>query len=124
VDQGPGRTKYILLILILNTIDIDIDTDTKYNQYSYFLVVFYMFLFVSVLILCNISQIATGVPYSESLRKKAQIAPILINIGRSVTCFRPVQSFDLLGWGSHVLRVLSKITKKVGVSCPQGALKH
>jgi hypothetical protein len=75
------------------------------------------------LLLCNISQIATGVPYSEYPRQKVQIAPILINIGRNFTCFGPVQSFDFLGWGSHVLRVLSKITEKVGVACPQGALQ-
>jgi hypothetical protein len=67
------------------------------------------------LLLCNISQIATGVLYSESPRKKAQSALILINIGCDLTCFGPVQSFDLLGWGSHILRVLSQITpKKVG----------
>jgi hypothetical protein len=35
------------------------DTDTKYNQYPSF----------ETKILCNISQIATGVPYSESPRK-------------------------------------------------------
>jgi hypothetical protein len=69
-------------------------------------------------LVCNISQIVTGVPYSESLRT-TQIAPILINIGCNLTFFKPVQSFDLLGWGSHVLRVLSKITKTtVGVACP------
>jgi hypothetical protein len=32
----------------------------------------------------------------------------------NLTCFGPVQSFDLLGWGSHVFRVLSKITKRWG----------
>jgi hypothetical protein len=33
-----------------------------------------------------------------------------------LTCFGPVQSFDVLGWGSHVLRVLSEIstTKRWG----------
>jgi hypothetical protein len=56
------------------------------------------------------------VPYSESPRNKSPIAPILIKIGRDLTCFRPVQSLDLLGWGSHVLRVLSKIAKKRGVT--------
>jgi hypothetical protein len=50
--------------------------------------------------LCNMSQIATGVPYSESPRKTPQSAPILIKIGRNLTCFGPVQRFDLLGWGS------------------------
>jgi hypothetical protein len=64
------------------------------------------------------------------LETKTQIAPILINIGHNLTCFGPVQSFDVQilkkerweshvfqgafkqikkGWGSHVLRVLSKI---------------
>jgi hypothetical protein len=90
-----------------------------------FVVVVYGFLVVGVfLLLCNISEIATGVPYSESLRKKAQTAPTLITIGCNLTCFGPVQSFALLGWGSHVLRVLSTNIKKVGVACPQGALKH
>jgi hypothetical protein len=75
------------------------------------------------LLLCNISQIATGVPYSESLRKKAQGAPILVKIGCNLTCFGPVQSFDVLilkkeRWGSHVLRVLSKNKKMVGDACP------
>jgi hypothetical protein len=51
--------------------------------------------------------------------EKTQIAPILINIGLNLTFFGPVQSFDLLilkkeRWGSHVLRVLSKITKRWG----------
>jgi hypothetical protein len=59
------------------------------------------------LLLCTISQIATGVPYSESRRKKAQIAPILVKIGCNLTCFGPVQSFDVL------------ILKKTGrVACP------
>jgi hypothetical protein len=66
------------------------------------------------LVLCNISQIATGVPYSESLRTNAQIAPILIKIGCDLTCFGPVQSFDVL--------ILKK--RKVGVACPQGAQKN
>jgi hypothetical protein len=65
---------------------------------------------------------------SEFPRKKAQIAPILINIGCNLTCFGPVRSFDVLiqqkdRWGSHVLRVLSNISKKVGVVCPQGVQK-
>jgi hypothetical protein len=66
------------------------------------------------LLLCYISQIATGVPYSESPRKKTQIAPILIKIGRNLTCFGPVHSFDIL--------ILKK--RKVGVACPQGAFKN
>jgi hypothetical protein len=87
-----------------------INTDTKYNQYSFCVCsVFHGFVFVGVfLLLCNISQIATGVPYSESLRKKAQTAPIRIKIGRNLTCFGPVQSFDVL--------ILTK--RKVGVACP------
>jgi hypothetical protein len=46
------------------------------------------------------------------LEKKKQTAAILIKIGYNLTCFGPIQSFDLLGWGSHVPRVLSNITKK------------
>jgi hypothetical protein len=82
-----------------------------------------------ILLLCNISQIATGVPYSESPRNIVQSGPILIKIKCNLTCFRPVQNFDLLGWGFmsfgcsqkwlkkvgiHVLRVLSKITQTSG----------
>ena len=96
----------MLSILILNIINSDttniINTDTKYYQCSLcFLSTtntgFYM------LPLCNISQIATGVPYSESLRNKSQSGPILINIRRNLTCFRPVRSFHLLGWGPQSL---------------------
>jgi hypothetical protein len=80
-------------------------------------------------LLCNISQIATGVPYSEYPRNRSQSGPILINIRCNLTCFGPVQSVDLLGWGSmssgsshtllkkvgvHVLTVLSKITQTGG----------
>jgi hypothetical protein len=36
------------------------------------------------------SQIATGVPYSESHRKKVGSGPILIKLRRNLTCFRPV----------------------------------
>ena len=53
-----------------------------------------------VLLLCNISQIATGVQYSESPRTKLQSGPILIEIRRNLTLFKTVQSFDVLGWGS------------------------
>jgi hypothetical protein len=64
--------------------------------------------------LCNISQIATGMLYSESPRKKPQPAPILINIGRNLTCFGPDQSFDLLGCGPllTVIGVLSTNLKE------------
>jgi hypothetical protein len=74
-----------------------------------------MYIYIDIFnirLLCNISQIATGVPYSESPRKKSQSGPILINIGRNLTCVRPVQSFTYLGGGPllTVLGVLSKIT--------------
>jgi hypothetical protein len=59
------------------------------------------------LLLCCISQIATGVPYSESPRTIIQAGPILIKIRRNLTCFRPVQSFDLLGWGSSPYSALT-----------------
>jgi hypothetical protein len=52
------------------------------------------------LLLCSISQIATGVPYSTSLRKTVESGPILTNIRFNVTCFIPVRSFDLLRWGT------------------------
>jgi hypothetical protein len=42
----------------------------------------------AILRLCNISQIATGVPYSESLR--TIFGPILVNIRRNLTDFQPV----------------------------------
>jgi hypothetical protein len=93
---------------------------------------------------CNISQIATGEPYSESPRNKSQIAPILIKIVRNLTCFGLVQSFDVLilkkkvgvacpqgalkncknGGGRMSLGCFQKIQKTVGVACPQGALKN
>jgi hypothetical protein len=109
--SGPGPRTHNMRI---------VNTDTKYDWYYILLIpilntintVISLVLFVSwcFLLLCNISQIATGVPYSESPRKKAQSAPIcFINIGCNLTCFGPVQRFDLLGWGSHVLRVLSTI---------------
>jgi hypothetical protein len=37
-------------------------------------------------------------PYSESPRKICQSGPILIKIRCNLTCFRPVQSLDVLGW--------------------------
>jgi hypothetical protein len=93
----------------------------EYYYYCYYFVLRLLFVFFKLfiqmlkhtlvfvcrcfLLLYNISQIATGVPYSESPRKNVQIALILIEIGRDLICFGPVQSFDLLGWGSHVLRV-------------------
>jgi hypothetical protein len=40
------------------------------------------------------------VPYSESLRKAVDSGPVLVKIRCIWTCFRPVQGFDLLGWGS------------------------
>jgi hypothetical protein len=41
-----------------------------------------------------------GVSYSESPRTTAEIGPILINVRCNLKCFRLVQSFDLLWWGS------------------------
>ena len=38
--------------------------------------------------LCNISQIATGVPYSESPRNIFQSGPILIKIRCNLNCFK------------------------------------
>jgi hypothetical protein len=68
-----------------------------------------------ILLLCNISQIATGVPYSEFPRRIFQSEPILITFGCNLTCFRPVQSFDLLGWGSMTRGCFQQLFKKVGV---------
>jgi hypothetical protein len=45
-----------------------------------------------MLLLCNISQIATGMPYSESPRNKSQSRPIFIKIRLNLTCFGIVQS--------------------------------
>jgi hypothetical protein len=70
---------------------------------------------VLILLLCNISHIATGVPYPESPRNIFQSGPILIKIRCNLTCFRQVQSFDLLGWGSMSSGCFQKILKKVGV---------
>jgi hypothetical protein len=52
------------------------------------------------LLLCNIAQIATGLPYSESPRTNVRSGLSLYKIRCNLTCFRPVQSFDLLVWGS------------------------
>jgi hypothetical protein len=49
--------------------------------------------------LCNISQIATGVPYSESPRNKSQSAPILINIGCWFDLFRTSSRFSFIRSG-------------------------
>jgi hypothetical protein len=57
-------------------------------------------MYVSIMALCNISQIATGMPYSESPRTIFQSGPILIKIGCNLTCFGPVQSFYIVGWGT------------------------
>jgi hypothetical protein len=39
-------------------------------------------------------------PYSDYPRNIARYGPTLIQIRCKLICFRPVQSFDLLGWGS------------------------
>jgi hypothetical protein len=118
VDQDPGRTKllssFVFLLLLLFFITIIIRMFKHFNIDAKNMCFFVCRCF---LLLCNISQIATGLPYSESPRKKSQIPLILIKIGCNLTCFGPVQSFDVLilnkdRWGSHVLRVLSKIHKK------------
>jgi hypothetical protein len=62
----------------------------------------------SNLLVCNVSQIATGLPYSESQRQPVRFGQILINIRWNLICFRPVHCFDLLGWGS----------------CPHSTLQH
>jgi hypothetical protein len=63
------------------------------------------------LLLCTISQIGKGVPYSQSPRNTSQSALILISIGWNLISFKPVRSFDILGWGSTP-------------QSPWGALKH
>jgi hypothetical protein len=55
----------------------------------------------SNLLLCNISQIATGLPYSEYPRQTVRCGPSLIKLRCNLTCFRPVQSFDGLGSSPH-----------------------
>jgi hypothetical protein len=87
---------------MLNTINTALSTNN--NKYRSFLV------------LCYISQIAMGEPYSESLRTNSQSVQILNNIGWNLMCFQPIQSFDILGWGSTpqgVLGVLSKMTNTI-----------
>jgi hypothetical protein len=49
--------------------------------------------------LCNISQIAMGVPHSESLQTSNESDPIVINTRCIWSCSGPGRSFDLLGGG-------------------------
>jgi hypothetical protein len=100
------------LILILNIIN----TDTTYNQYSFVFVVFLMFFCVLVFFCYYASfvRLRRECHIQNLFEQKLQIATILINIGHNLTCFGPVQSFDVLmlkkeRLGSHVLRVLSNI---------------
>jgi hypothetical protein len=46
-------------------------------------------------LLCNISQIAMGVPYSESPWTTFESGTILIKIRCNLICFRAVQRFDV-----------------------------
>jgi hypothetical protein len=64
----------------------------------------------SNLLVFNISQIATGLPYSESPRTIVRSGPILINFRCKLICFRPDQCFDFLGWGSSPLSALKNYT--------------
>jgi hypothetical protein len=81
------------------------NTDTQKIHVVSFVVVFcYYATFLRLWRECHIQNI---------LKTKTQIASILINIGCNLTCFGPVQSFDVL--------ILTK--RKVGVACPEGALK-
>jgi hypothetical protein len=96
-----------------------IKTDTKYNQYVVFGLLCFCVVGVFFAITQHFSDCDGSAIFRVSPRTNSQSAPILINLGCNLTCFSPVQSFDLLGWGSHFLRVLSHIAKKtVGEACP------
>jgi hypothetical protein len=116
----------IFIVIIICIIIISISIINSFAALNFSLLVFVFenyeywyskntccFVCCCFLLLCNISQIVAGVPYSEYPQKTTQIASILINIGCNLTCFGPVQSFDVL--------ILTK--RKVGVACPEGALK-
>jgi hypothetical protein len=91
-----------------------INTDNKYDHYR--------FIYINIVLLGNISQIATGMPYSESLRTIFQSGPNLINIGWNLTCFGPIQSLEVLGWRSSLQslgcsqKLLTNCTLKAFVS--------
>jgi hypothetical protein len=70
-----------------------------------------VFVVFVLLLLCNISQTSTGVPFSVSPRNKPQSGPVLVKLGRNSTCFGVVQSVDVPGWGTTP-------------QSPWGALKH
>jgi hypothetical protein len=61
------------------------------------------------------SQIAVGVPCTEYPRTIFQSGPVLINIRWNLTCFGPIRSVDLLGWGSMSSGCSQKLLKQVGV---------
>jgi hypothetical protein len=48
----------------------------------------------------HLSALAMRVRYSESPRTHVESGPILIKVRCNLACFRSIQSFDLLGWGS------------------------
>jgi hypothetical protein len=50
-----------------------------------------------------------GAPYAEPPRTTTAPGPIPTQIGRNLTCSKPVQSLDLL-WGGPILTVPSKTT--------------
>jgi hypothetical protein len=64
---------------------------------------------------CDISLIAMGVPYSGSLRTIVESGPRLIQIRCMWTCFRSVESCDLVGWGCSPQSALNKISSTTTV---------
>jgi hypothetical protein len=79
-----------------------VNTNMKYYEYRYYIRLIPVLNTINtikfvILLLCYISQIATGVPCSEYPRTIMQYGPILITIRRNLTCFRPGQSLDVLG---------------------------
>jgi hypothetical protein len=70
----------------------------------------------SNLLVCNISQTAMGITYSESPRTTMGSGPILIKMRCLWICFRPIQSFDLHGSGSSLHRALHNYTSNLLVT--------
>jgi hypothetical protein len=66
--------------------------------------------------LCNVSQTATGVPYSESPRTNRKLHQFVSKSDAIGLVSDQLKVDELIlkkeRWGSHVLRVLSKISKQ------------
>jgi hypothetical protein len=76
------------------------------------------------LLLCNISQIVTGVPYSESPRTKNAKCTNSYPNRTQFELFQTSSKFSLTWVGVACPLGALKHCKTVGDACPQGAFKH